>query len=151
MSPAVVRCESFPGSETKPQVRRVEVLGSYSNPSTVSRLRKILAGQSDNRVSDRSRRSRQIQRHLDADEVLSLLGAHAQGDTLDELAAAFGIHRTTVMAHLERQGAPRRSGIVTKNINEATRLYEAGWSLAQVGERLHVDGEPFVGHFERLA
>jgi len=107
----------------------------------VSRFRDILARQKDNRVSDRSRPSRQIQRHLDADEVLSLLGAYAQGGTIDELAAGFAIHRTTVMAHLERNGAPRRTGAVTKNINEATRLYEAGWSLAQVGAHLGVNAE----------
>jgi hypothetical protein len=45
------------------------------------------------------------------------------------------------MAHLERQGAPRRSGIVTRNIDEATRLYEEGWSLTRIGERFGVDGE----------
>jgi transposase-like protein len=64
-----------------------------------------------------------------------------QGATIDELATTFGIHRTTVMAHLDRQGTPRRSGTVTKNINEAIRLYETGWSLARVGKHFGVDGE----------
>jgi DNA invertase Pin-like site-specific DNA recombinase len=116
-------------------------MGSYSNPSLMSRIQTILAGQDDNRVSDRSRPSRQIQRHLDANTILSLVRAYAQGDTIDELASTFGIHRTTVMAHLERQGVPRRNGAVTKNINEAIRLYEEGWSLARVGEHFGVDGE----------
>jgi DNA-directed RNA polymerase specialized sigma24 family protein len=116
-------------------------MGSYSNPSLVSRFRGILAGQTDNRVSGRSRPTRQIQRHLSENEVLSLVRAHARGDTIDELATTFDIHRTTVMAHLERQGAPRRSGTVTKNIDEATRLYEEGWSLARLGEHFSVDGE----------
>ena len=119
----------------------MEVLGSYSNPSLMSRIQTILAGQNGDRPSDRSRPSRQIQRHLGADEVLSLVDTYAQGDTIDELASKFGIHRTTVMAHLERQRAPRRSGIVTRNIDEATRLYEEGWSLARVGEHFGVDGE----------
>jgi hypothetical protein len=68
-------------------------MGSYSNPSLTSRFQSILAGQSDNRVSDRSRPSRQIQRHLGADEVLSLVHAYTHGDTIDELATTFGIHR----------------------------------------------------------
>jgi hypothetical protein len=119
----------------------VEVMGSYSNPSLTTRFRSILAGQNENRLSDRSRPSRQIQRHLDATEVLSLVRACANGDTIDQLATTFGIHRTTVMAHLDREGAPRRSGTVTKNINEATRLYEEGRSLARVGEHFGVDGE----------
>jgi uncharacterized protein (DUF433 family) len=116
-------------------------MGSYSNPSLVSRFRDILAGQNDNRVSDRSRPSRQIQRHLDPNEVRSLLGAYTEGGTIDDLATAFGIHRTTVLAHLHRQGAPRRSGTVKKSINEATRLYDQGWSLARIGEHFGVDGE----------
>jgi DNA-binding transcriptional ArsR family regulator len=119
----------------------VEVLGAYSNPSLTSRFQSILAGQKDNRLSDRSRSSRQIQRHLGAGEVLSLVHAYTQGDTIDELATTFGIHRTTVMAHLERQTAPRRSGTVTKDIDEAIRLYEGGWSLDRVGEHFGVDGE----------
>jgi|1185.fasta_scaffold301550_1 transposase len=116
-------------------------MGSYSNPSLMSRIQTILAGQNDNRVSDRSRPSRQIQRHLSADDVLSVIAAYEQGATIDELATRFGVHRTTVMAHLERQGAPRRCGTVTKNLNEATRLYEQGWSLARVGDHFGVDGE----------
>jgi hypothetical protein len=86
-------------------------MGSYSNPSLMSRIQTILAGQDDNRVSDRSRPSRQIQRHLDANTILSLVRAYAQGDTIDELASTFGIHRTTVMAHLERVGAPSSGGV----------------------------------------
>jgi hypothetical protein len=35
----------------------------------------------------------------------------------------FGIYRTTLIAHLEREGVPHRNGIVTKNIDEAIRLY----------------------------
>lgn len=116
-------------------------MGSYSNPSLVSCFRGILAGQSDDRMSDRSRPSRQIQRHLGAREVLNLVGAYTQGDTIEELATTFGVHRTTVLAHLERRGAQRRSGVVTKNIDEASRLYEQGWSLARVGEHFGVDGE----------
>jgi hypothetical protein len=116
-------------------------MGSYSNPSAVSHLRAILAGQNDSRVSDRSRPARQVQRRLYTDEVLRLVSAYTQGDTINELATTFGIHRTTALVHLERQGAPRRSGTVTRNINEATRLYEDGWSLARVGEHFAVDGE----------
>jgi hypothetical protein len=70
---------------------------------------------------------------LGADEIVGLVDAYTQGGTIDELATTFGIHRTTVMAHLERQGAPRRSSIVTGNIDEATRLYEEGWSLTRIG------------------
>ena len=65
----------------------------------MSRFRGILAGQTDNRVSGRSRPTRQIQRHLSENEVISLVRAHALGDTIDELATTFDIHRAAVMAH----------------------------------------------------
>jgi hypothetical protein len=116
-------------------------MGSYSNPSLMSRIQRILAGHHTDLPSDRSRSSRQLQRHLDETEVDSLLHAHSQGETIDQLATTFGIHRTAVMAHLKRHGAPRRTHIVTKNIDEAIRLYENGWSLALVRERFGVNAK----------
>jgi uncharacterized protein (DUF433 family) len=116
-------------------------MGSYSNPSLMSQIQTILAGQKADRPSDRPRPSRQIQRHLAPNEVDNLLRAVSHGDTIDQLATTFGVHRTTVIAHLERQGAPRRSGIVANNIDEAIRLYKEGWSLARVGEHFDVDAE----------
>jgi uncharacterized protein (DUF433 family) len=119
----------------------VELLGSYSNPDILARLERILAGQNKDRASARTVRSRQTQRRLGPEEVADLVSEYATGRTIGDLATDFGIHRTTVLAHLERQGVKRRSGIITGNLPVATLLYEQGWSLMKIGEHFGVDGE----------
>ena len=43
--------------------------------------------------------------------------------------------------HLHRQGITvRRQGLDPEGIAHAVRLYQEGWSVARVGERLGVDG-----------
>ena len=64
-----------------------------------------------------------------------------QGASIDELAVTFGIHRTTVMTHLDRGGAERRTGLIELHLDEARGLYESGSSLARVAEHFGVDAE----------
>jgi len=60
-----------------------------------------------------------------------------------KLASRFGIHRATVSTHLHRQGITvRRQGLDTEGIAHAVRLYQEGWSVARVGERLGDDAAP---------
>jgi hypothetical protein len=109
-------------------------MGSYSNPSVVSRFQAILAGRSDDRPSNRSRQSRQFQRRLSTEEVAELVDAYDEGATQQELAVRFGIYRTTVAAHLDRAGIGNRRGAMTpEQVSEAIELYGQGWSLAKIG------------------
>jgi transposase-like protein len=109
-------------------------MGSYSNPSVVSRFQAILAGQTDDRPSNRSRRSRQFQRSLSTEEVSELVEAYESGATQQELAIRFGIHRHTVADQLDRQGFTNRRGALTpEQVTEAIHLYTRGWSLAKIG------------------
>jgi hypothetical protein len=70
-----------------------------------------------------------------------MIKLYKAGAGIDKLSAQFKIHRTTVMKHLDRRSAPRRSGVVERQLAEAKRLYEDGWSLTSVGEHFGVDGE----------
>lgn len=47
-------------------------------------------------------RYEQVQHRLNAAEVTALLIACDEGIAIDELALRFGIHRSTVLAHLKR-------------------------------------------------
>jgi transposase-like protein len=117
----------------------VEVMGAYSNRSVVSRLRAILAGQKDDRPSSRPHQSRQFQRRLSANEVAELVAAHDEGATQKDLAARFGIYRTTVAAHLDRAGITDRRGAMTpEQVGEAIDLYNEGWSLARIAKHFGV-------------
>ena len=66
--------------------------------------------------------------------------AYSAGTPLADLALAFGIHRSTVSAHIKRGDVEPRSGLIERNIEEATRLYNEGLSVAAVGQHFGVHG-----------
>ena len=120
----------------------MELLGSYSNPDILSRVRQVLAGQSTDRLPGRTTRSlprKQAQNRLDPSEVDRLMQNYRTGTKIEDLATEFQISRTTVMKHVERAGATRRRNIVLDHLDEAHRLYDQGWSLARVGAHFGVD------------
>lgn len=61
------------------------------------------------RILDRSDTRRPAARHVQAQhrlttaEITALVAARQDGVTIDVLARQFGIHRTTVLAHLKRE------------------------------------------------
>jgi DNA invertase Pin-like site-specific DNA recombinase len=117
-------------------------MGRYSNPDNVARLTRILSGHGRDRPSRRPVPSlRQKHTKLTEEQVSELVAMHARGTPIDELAAGFDIHRTTVMTHLDRAGAERRTGLIQRHLNEAHSLYESGSSLARVAEHFGVDAE----------
>ena len=96
-------------------------------------------------------RRRQVQVRLADDQVDELIVLYSTRDTVNELAARFGIHRTTVMKHIERAGVERRAGIIDRHLHEARELYESGLSLAKVRHRFGVNGETVRQAFKRAA
>jgi hypothetical protein len=82
-------------------------MGSYANPSLLSRFGTILAGQTQDRVSDRSptvapNRPKNVQIHMTNQELEIVAAAYQDGFTLTELASAFGPDR------LEKSGVVLR-------------------------------------------
>lgn len=88
------------------------------------------------------RRSSPLHR-LSPEQVAELVAAREAGALVNELAERFGVHRATVINHLERAGATGRRwpgrGLTPEQVPEAVRLYESGLSLVAVGERFEVD------------
>jgi AraC-like DNA-binding protein len=117
----------------------VELLGRYSNRDNATKLQRVLAGQDGDRMSARPTRSPLRQRRLEDQEQAQLLVAYNKGVLVNDLAAMFGLSRTTVMANLRRLGAEPRRGIVDRRIEEATTLSAEGWSLAKLGARYGVN------------
>ncbi|MGO9584091.1 MAG: hypothetical protein ACLP36_14950 [Acidimicrobiales bacterium] len=52
--------------------------------------------------------NRQTQIRLGTADIERLIAAYADGNSVLQIAARFNIHRTRVLAHLERNGVPRR-------------------------------------------
>jgi transposase-like protein len=98
-------------------------------------------------ASDRSHRvppdgSRQVQRRLPPEEVEELVAAYLGGATALALAGKHSIHRTTVLALLERQQVSRRGRVLTRDhIKRAVSSYASGSSCASIGKQLRVNPE----------
>ncbi|MEV0650954.1 hypothetical protein AB0I28_37455 [Phytomonospora sp. NPDC050363] len=81
-------------------------------------------------------------KYLTPEQELEVVAGYLAGSTARELGAKFGVHRNTVGRILKKHGvAMRMQGLAAGQVDEAARLYEAGWSLARIGDRLKVDAE----------
>ena len=86
--------------------------------------------------------SRQVQRRLPPEEVEDLIAAYFAGATALALAGKHSIHRTTVLALLERHQVSRRGRVLTPDhIERAVSSYASGRSCASIGKELQVNPE----------
>jgi transposase-like protein len=94
---------------------------------------------------EKGRLSNPPQRRLSPTDLDDLLDAYRAGATINQLAAEFGIHRTTVAGHLDRHGVPRHSEQTAWDddaLRRAAELYATGSSLADIAHRFGVDAQP---------
>lgn len=87
---------------------------------------------------------KQIQRRLKDDQILDLVAKYVDGASVRQLTRDFRIDRTTVLAHLKRQGVPRRPNtrkLSDEQVAEAAELYQQGWSLLGLGKHYGADDE----------
>ncbi len=87
---------------------------------------------------------RQEQRRLDPGQVRELVAVYVGGSTVPELEHRYGVHRTTVLAHLNRAGIPRRPQqrkLSDDQLREAAALYARGLSTVAVGRHFGVAAE----------
>ncbi len=70
------------------------------------------------------------------------MAEYEAGADMRDLAARWGVHRTTVADHLRRAGIElRRQGLSHEQLSEAARLYGEGWSLQRLAEHYGCDDE----------
>jgi DNA-directed RNA polymerase specialized sigma24 family protein len=86
----------------------------------------------------RSPRPRRTLTPLGAADIDRLVQRYLTGTPINDLANEFGIHRSTVMKHVQRVGLQRRQKLLADRIDEACRLYQQGWSLRRIGTRFDV-------------
>jgi hypothetical protein len=92
------------------------------------------------------------QRRLTAGEVDDLIEVYKAGATVPQVVEQFGIHRTTVLAHLERRDVPRRPEtrkLTGEQVADAGKLYASGLSTVKVGAIYGVDAETIRKAFIR--
>ncbi|WP_143446575.1 hypothetical protein [Kibdelosporangium aridum] len=117
--------------------------GHYNTRRLVSKLEALLKKLPTASAPPRSpRRGRRpgTAKQLDTVQLQKLIKGYLAGATVYQLGAEFGIDRRTVSQILHRHNVPmRRRGLTPEQIDDAVRLYESGWSLARIGERMAVD------------
>lgn len=65
--------------------------------------------------------------------------------TVNELAGAFGVHRTTASNHLQNHGIqPDRRGLNPNDRSEAARLYQQGWTSGMLANRFNVSSSTIL-------
>ncbi len=70
------------------------------------------------------------------------MAAYGEGNSLAQLVARFKVHHATVLAHLERNGVPRRPTgpkHSDEDVVDAADLYRDELLLAAIGHRFRVD------------
>lgn len=86
-------------------------------------------------------RPRQQQRRLGPDQVDEVVARYMDGESIDTLARDYGINRTTVISHLERNGIERRRNprkMTDMKVQAAAERYATGLSLAAVAKEFGI-------------
>ena len=128
-----------------------ERIGGTSASVATTRIRPS-GDHAEGRREEKGRLSNPPQRRLSPTDIDELLDAYRAGATINQLAVEFGIHRTTVTAHLDRHGVPRHSEQTAWGDNilrEAAKLYATGMSLADVAHQFEVDPQTVANRFRR--
>jgi IS30 family transposase len=87
---------------------------------------------------------------LTPEDRARLVAARRAGATVRELADQFGIHRTTVTTHLQREGMPTRTGgLGTDDVDEVVHLYQQGWSARKLAKRFGVSDHTIAAELKR--
>jgi lambda repressor-like predicted transcriptional regulator len=82
------------------------------------------------------RRPRQTQRRFTAAEADEIAEQYRAGQTMNQLARTYSVHRRTIAHCLLKQEVPlRQVGLSPEHIAPAATLYRSGWSLARIGDK----------------
>ena len=101
---------------------------------------------------EKGRLSNPCQRRLSPADIDDLISTYQAGATISQLANEFGIHRTTVTGHLDRNGIPRHHDQTVWDdglLRQAAKLYATGLSLADVADQFGIDAQTVANRFRR--
>lgn len=100
-----------------------------------------ISAASAGRSEQAGRLSNPVQRRLSDVEHADLVRRYHEGASIDGLARELGIHRTTVINHLDRAGVARRRvprKMTDGSVAQAAAQYQDGASLAAVADAFGV-------------
>ncbi len=86
-------------------------------------------------------------------EIDQIVKLYTSGQSVRQVAASMGLHKTTISIHLERRGVPRRgcTRILTDSqCAQIVKLYQSGLSLTQIGDRYGVHAKTVSNELKKL-
>ena len=98
------------------------------------------------------RLSNPVQRRLSKATVDDLVRDYIAGSSIDSLADHLGVHRTTIIGHLDRRGIERRKIVrrmTDRSVQQAASHYRTGESLKVLAVRFDVDEKTLAREFKR--
>jgi len=121
----------------------VEAMGRYLNHSEqgecIRAVLEIVPSGLPNNNSEAPRRFRQT---LDSREINDLADAYKAGASINDLAAQFGIDRSTILNHLNAMDIPRRyPALDPDQCEEVCRLYREGLNSTEIGQMFDVSAD----------
>lgn len=128
-----------------------EVLALLAKHEMRSVLEQIIGRPDDDQHVPAKQQPRQKQLRLTPDQVADLLGRYTDGTSVLALAKEYGVHRTTVMAILERESIPRRAAtrsMTDDDVARAAAQYASGHSLAVVASAFGVSTRTVAREFD---
>lgn len=131
----------------------MDLIDLLSNPSLASALSPTRYEPSANDPAPSGPPTRQKQRRLAPDQIDEVVARYVDGESIDGLARAYGINRTTVISHLERNGIQRRRNprkMTDAKAKAAADRYATGISLAVVAAEFGVCDRTLRREFESL-
>ena len=118
----------------------------YSNPPCrASNLGELLAPPTHrNTIEIDNQPPAERQRRLRQDEVSLLVEDYCRGASVEELILAYGVNRSTVYAHLDRNGIQRPRGagrLSAEQVHHAAGLHKSGHPVPAIALKFGVGKE----------
>jgi AraC-like DNA-binding protein len=101
---------------------------------------------------EKGRLSNPVQRRLSDADIDDLVRSHREGVPIDSLGRRFGVHRTTLLHHLDRRGVPRPPNtrkMTDRSVRQAETRYRKSESLKAVASRFGVDPRTLAREFSK--
>lgn len=101
---------------------------------------------------EEGRLSNPVQRRLAETTIDEFVREYVAGASIDSLAGRLGLHRTTIIGHLDRRGIERRKVVrkmTDRIVQRAATRYSQGLSLKAVAAQFEVDPSTLTREFRR--
>jgi hypothetical protein len=121
--------------------------GQLSNPYSdfnQAFIRLLNAMRDSEARKQRARSKKKLLRRLSKADVDYMVAKYQAGSTIKDLVVDMGIHRTTIMDHLEKRGIPRRGHKRKLNDEialEAKNLRDLGFSYYELARKYNVSAD----------